>query len=71
MSDKKPMWLEKDGKVEFQADSAAAFADGWAEPKGVRGNGAEWNPPSVDGELTQAEALAKVQATKPAKKAKK
>lgn len=71
MSDKKPMWLEKDGKVEFHADSAAALADGWAEPKGLRGNGAEWNPASVDGELTQAEALAKTQDAKPKKKAAK
>jgi hypothetical protein len=64
------MWLEKDGKVEFHADSAAALASGWAEPKGVRGNGAEWNPASVDGELSQAEALAKSQETKLKKKAK-
>lgn len=68
MSDKKPMWLEKDGKVEFQADSEAAKADGWDEPKGVRGNGAEWNPPAEGEELTQAEALAKVQDTKAVKK---
>ena len=40
----KPMWLEKDGKIELQMDSEAAKADGWAEPEGVRSNGEPWNP---------------------------
>lgn len=64
MSDKKPLWLEKDGKVEFHTDSEAALAKGWKLPDGVRGNGAEWNPEPEDGDLSQAEALAKVQEAK-------
>lgn len=69
MATAKPMWLEKDGEVKFHADSEAAKAEGWEEPEGLRSNGEPWNPESEDGEMTQAEALAKVQAQKP--KAKK
>ena len=58
-----PMWLEKDGKVELQADSEAAKADGWEEPTNNRSNGEPWNPPSQGGEMTQAEALVRAQET--------
>lgn len=65
----KPMWLEKDGKIEFHPDSEAAKADGWEEPEGVRSNGEPWNPEPKEGELTQAEVLARTQ--EPKSKAKK
>lgn len=67
----KPMWLEKDGKVELQMDSEAAKADGWVEPEGVKSNGEPWNPEPENGELTQAEALARTQDAKAKPKAKK
>lgn len=67
----KPMWLEKDGKVSLQMDSEAAKADGWVEPEGVRSNGEPWNPEPKDGELTQADALAKVGEPKAKKTTKK
>lgn len=54
-------WLEKDGKIELHADSAAAKADGWAEPKGVRSNGAPWNPEPIEGVTPQAEFAARLQ----------
>ena len=66
----KPMWLEKDGKVELQMDSDAAKADGWEEPTMPKSNGEPWNPKPKEGELTQAEVLARLEA-KPKAKAKK
>lgn len=53
-------WMEKDGKVELQADSEAAKAQGWTEPKGVRPNGEPYNPEPVDGITPQAEFVAKL-----------
>lgn len=66
----KPMWLEKDGKVELQMDSDAAKAGGWEEPTKPKSNGEPWNPEPKEGELTQAEVLARLEA-KPKAKAKK
>ena len=61
MADKNetPLWLEKDGQRHFYAagDVAAARANGWTDPKGVRGNGEPWNPEPVEDERTQVDAI--------------
>lgn len=67
----KPMWLEKDGEIELHMDSEVAKADGWSEPEGVRSNGEPWNPEPKEGELTQADALARVGQPKAKKATKK
>lgn len=56
-------WLEKDGRVELQADSEAAKGQGWAEPKGTRPNGEPFNPEPIDGITPQAEFVAKLHAS--------
>lgn len=53
-------WLQKDGKVELHADSAAALAEGWKEPVGTRANGEPWNPEPIDGVTPQAEFVARL-----------
>lgn len=57
-----PLWLQKDGRRHLYAgpDVADAKANGWAEPTGVRANGAEWNPPAEEDEQSQAEAAVEV-----------
>lgn len=71
-------FLEKDGKVVLQADSAKALSEGWKEPTGQRANGAPWNPEPEEGIATQADVLAQYaadnaegQAKRDAAKAKK
>lgn len=71
----RPLWLEKDGERRFFAgdDVEAARANGWADPKGVRGNGEPWNPEPVEGERTQIDAIEsvlKATAARDAKQAK-
>jgi hypothetical protein len=56
-------WLEKDGRIELQADSEAAKAQGWAEPRGTRPNGEPYNPEPVDGITPQAEFVAQLHAS--------
>lgn len=73
----KAMWLVKDGQIELHMDSEAAKAKGWAEPEGLRSNGAPWNPEPAEGTDSQAEsaswlqeANAKAEADRAAKAAK-
>jgi hypothetical protein len=70
---KHPRWLEKDGKRSLFAadDIEAARANGWDEPKGVRGNGEPYNPEPVEGETPQAEHVAKVAKANAEVKAKR
>lgn len=68
-----PRWLEKDGERRLFApeDIDAARANGWGEPKGVRGNGEPYNPDPVEGEVPQAVHIAKAAKDNAAAKAKK
>ena len=73
MENKIPQWLEKDGERHLYAaeDVEAARANGWEDPKGVRGNGEPYNPAPVEGETPQVVHIAKAAQVKAAADAKK